>query len=213
MSLIHESKFEVLFGKLGRHVIRTKEGKDNPSCYQRSVQKPASRMVWGCMSACGMGSLHIWKGTINAERNIVSSPPDSVLRFQSRLLRLGGVYQLPNELLLKYFIAPAMYHQAAQQIGLSQKYNKMYFDQDVHNHKFELGDVVMNFLTNRSRDVAMGPGSGPSGDGDDARVPRTATSPTFWHKDETISRGADQQPPMGPCSSTSKSNSLVSRHG
>ncbi|KAK3553637.1 hypothetical protein QTP70_006759 [Hemibagrus guttatus] len=36
-----QSKFEVLFGKLGRHVIRTKEDKDNPSCYQRSVQKPA----------------------------------------------------------------------------------------------------------------------------------------------------------------------------
>ncbi len=65
-----ESKFEVHFGKLGRHVIRTKEDKDNPSCYQRSVQKPASLMVWGCMSACGMGSLHIWKGTINAERYI-----------------------------------------------------------------------------------------------------------------------------------------------
>ncbi len=54
-----ESKFEVLFGKLGCHVIRTKEDKDNPSCYQHSVQKPASLMVWGCMSACGMGSLHI----------------------------------------------------------------------------------------------------------------------------------------------------------
>ncbi len=52
-----ESKFEVLFGKLGRHVIRTKEDKDNPSCYQRSVQKPASLMVWGCMSACGHGQL------------------------------------------------------------------------------------------------------------------------------------------------------------
>ncbi len=60
-----ESKFEVLFGKLGRHVIRTKEDKDNPSCYQRSAL-----MVWGCMSACDMGSLHIWKGTINAERYI-----------------------------------------------------------------------------------------------------------------------------------------------
>ncbi|KAK3544017.1 hypothetical protein QTP70_034282 [Hemibagrus guttatus] len=39
-----ESKFEVLFGKLGSHVIRTKGDKDNPSCYQRSVQKPASLM-------------------------------------------------------------------------------------------------------------------------------------------------------------------------
>ncbi len=45
-SVVNESKFEVLFGKLGRHVIRTKEDKDNPSCYQRSVQKPASLMVW-----------------------------------------------------------------------------------------------------------------------------------------------------------------------
>ncbi|KAK3515719.1 hypothetical protein QTP70_030163 [Hemibagrus guttatus] len=76
-----ESKFEVLFGKLGRHVIRTKEDKDNPSCYQRSVQKPASLMVWGCMSACGMGSLHIWKGTINAERSIHNI--ELVLRYGS----------------------------------------------------------------------------------------------------------------------------------
>uniref|UniRef100_A0A9J7X381 Uncharacterized protein n=1 Tax=Cyprinus carpio carpio TaxID=630221 RepID=A0A9J7X381_CYPCA len=51
-------------------VTDTKEDKDNPSCYQRSVQKLASLMVWGCMSACGMGSLHILKGTINAERYI-----------------------------------------------------------------------------------------------------------------------------------------------
>uniref|UniRef100_A0A8C1J3L4 Tc1-like transposase DDE domain-containing protein n=1 Tax=Cyprinus carpio TaxID=7962 RepID=A0A8C1J3L4_CYPCA len=65
-----KSKFEVLFGKLGRHVIQTKEDKDNPSCYQHSVQKPASLMVWGCMGACGLGSLHIWRGTINAERSI-----------------------------------------------------------------------------------------------------------------------------------------------
>ncbi|KAK3535896.1 hypothetical protein QTP70_021190 [Hemibagrus guttatus] len=76
-----ESKFEVLFGKLGRHVIRTKEDKDNPSCYQRSVQKPASLMVWGCMSVCGMGSLHIWKGTINAER-LAEDPGKCSLCFQ-----------------------------------------------------------------------------------------------------------------------------------
>ncbi|KAI4871611.1 hypothetical protein NFI96_000999 [Prochilodus magdalenae] len=39
-----ESRFEVLYGTLGRHVIRTREDKDNPSCYQRSVQKPVSLM-------------------------------------------------------------------------------------------------------------------------------------------------------------------------
>jgi len=36
-----------------------------------------------------------------------------------------------------------MYNQAAQEIGISQKYNKMYYDQDAHVQKFELGDEVM----------------------------------------------------------------------
>ncbi len=37
---------------------------------QRSVQKPASLMVCGCISAYGMGSLHVLEGTMNAERYI-----------------------------------------------------------------------------------------------------------------------------------------------
>ncbi len=64
-----ESKFEVLFGKLGRHVIRTKEDKDK-LLSALSSEACISDGIWGCMSACGMGSLHIWKGTINAERYI-----------------------------------------------------------------------------------------------------------------------------------------------
>ncbi len=38
-------------------VLRAKEEGDLPACYQLSVQKPASLMVWGCISAYGMGSL------------------------------------------------------------------------------------------------------------------------------------------------------------
>uniref|UniRef100_A0AAR2M5U8 Tc1-like transposase DDE domain-containing protein n=1 Tax=Pygocentrus nattereri TaxID=42514 RepID=A0AAR2M5U8_PYGNA len=41
-----------------------------PDCYQCKGQKPASLMVWGCVSAHGMGNLHICEGTINAERYI-----------------------------------------------------------------------------------------------------------------------------------------------
>ncbi len=41
-----------------------------PVCHQHSVQKPASLMVWGCISAYGMGSLHVLEGTMNAERYI-----------------------------------------------------------------------------------------------------------------------------------------------
>ncbi len=39
-------------------------------CYQHSVQKSASLMVWDCINACGMGSLHVLEGTMNAERYI-----------------------------------------------------------------------------------------------------------------------------------------------
>ncbi len=46
-----ESKFDIL-----------------PACYQNSVQKPL--IVWGCISAYGMGSLHVLEGTMNAERYI-----------------------------------------------------------------------------------------------------------------------------------------------
>ncbi|KAJ8369210.1 hypothetical protein SKAU_G00092380, partial [Synaphobranchus kaupii] len=48
--------------------IQVKEEKDHPNCYQHKVQKPASVMVSGCVSAHGMGNLHIYEGTINAER-------------------------------------------------------------------------------------------------------------------------------------------------
>ncbi len=62
-----ESKFDILVGNHGRRVLRAKEEGDLPACYQRSVQK-SSLMVWGCISAYGMGSLHVLEGTMNAER-------------------------------------------------------------------------------------------------------------------------------------------------
>ncbi len=42
-----ESKFDILVGNHGRRVLRAKEEGDLPACYQHSVQKPASLMVWG----------------------------------------------------------------------------------------------------------------------------------------------------------------------
>ncbi len=65
-----ESKFDILVGNHGRRVLRAKEEGDLPACYQHSVQKPASLMVWGCISAYGMGRLHVLEGTMNAERYI-----------------------------------------------------------------------------------------------------------------------------------------------
>ncbi len=65
-----ESKFDILVGNHGRRVLRAKEEGDLPACYQRSVQKLASLMVWGYISAYGMGSLHVLEGTMNAESYI-----------------------------------------------------------------------------------------------------------------------------------------------
>ncbi len=65
-----ESKFDIFIGNHGRRVLQAKEEGDLPMCHQRSVQKPASLMVWGCISADSMGSLHDLEGTMNAERYI-----------------------------------------------------------------------------------------------------------------------------------------------
>ncbi len=65
-----KSKFNILVGHHGRCVLRAKEEGDLPACHQRSVQKLAYLMVWGCKNAYGMGSLHVLEGTMNAERYI-----------------------------------------------------------------------------------------------------------------------------------------------
>jgi len=65
-----ESKFDILVGNHGHRVLRDKEEGNLPACHQHSVQKPASLLVWGCISAYGMGSLHVLEGTINAETYI-----------------------------------------------------------------------------------------------------------------------------------------------
>ncbi len=42
-----KSKFEILVGNHGCCILWAKEEGDLPACYQNSVQKPASLMVWG----------------------------------------------------------------------------------------------------------------------------------------------------------------------
>ncbi len=45
-------------------------GPKTKDCYQQQVQKPGSVMVWGCVSALGIGNLQFCDGTINAEKYI-----------------------------------------------------------------------------------------------------------------------------------------------
>ncbi len=65
-STVRRVQVDILVGNHGRCVLRAKEEGDLPACYQRSVHKPASLMVWGCISAYSMGSLHVLEGTMNA---------------------------------------------------------------------------------------------------------------------------------------------------
>lgn len=48
-------------------VIRRKEEAFHTDCLKRKVKFPASIMVWGCMSARGVGNLYFIDGTVNAK--------------------------------------------------------------------------------------------------------------------------------------------------
>ncbi len=65
-----ESTFGILVGNHRRRVLQAKEEGDLPACYKCSIHKPASLMVWGCICAYGMGSFHVFVGTMNAKRYI-----------------------------------------------------------------------------------------------------------------------------------------------
>ncbi len=61
-----ESKFDILVGNHGRRVLRAKEEGDLPACHQFSSKASISDGM-GSISACGMGSLHVSEGAMNAE--------------------------------------------------------------------------------------------------------------------------------------------------
>ncbi len=63
-----ESKFDILVGNHGGRVLWAKEG-DLRACHQRSVQKPASLMVWGCIRYGQLACLGMLNA-MNAERYI-----------------------------------------------------------------------------------------------------------------------------------------------
>ena len=55
-----ECTFQLVFGKNGRRILHAKDENDHPDCYQWKVQKPASVMVWGCISVQGW-SAYMWR--------------------------------------------------------------------------------------------------------------------------------------------------------
>lgn len=65
-----ESRFEVCVGDSRSRVIRRKDEAYHTDCLKRKVKFPASVMVWGSMSAKGVGRLHFVEGIVNANKYI-----------------------------------------------------------------------------------------------------------------------------------------------
>ncbi|KAL1247793.1 hypothetical protein QQF64_023169 [Cirrhinus molitorella] len=61
-----ESKFCMSFGNQGARVWRKTGEREMPKCLKSSVKYPQSVMVWGAMSAAGVGPLCFIKGRVNA---------------------------------------------------------------------------------------------------------------------------------------------------
>lgn len=61
-----ESRFEVCLGDNRKRVIRQPSEAYNNDCLKRTVKFPKSIMVWGCMSAQGVGQLAFIDGTVNS---------------------------------------------------------------------------------------------------------------------------------------------------
>lgn len=63
-----ESKFDVCVGDCRKRVIRSKAEAFHKDCLKRTVKFPKGQMIWGCMSAHGLGQLVLINGTINASK-------------------------------------------------------------------------------------------------------------------------------------------------
>jgi hypothetical protein len=53
-------------GDYRKRVIRSKEEAFHKDCLKRTVKFPKSVMIWGCMSARGLGKYQFIEGTVNA---------------------------------------------------------------------------------------------------------------------------------------------------
>jgi hypothetical protein len=63
-----ESKFDVCVGDFRKRVIRSKDEAFHADCIKRTVKFPKGVMIWGCMSAKGLGNFEFIDGIVNAEK-------------------------------------------------------------------------------------------------------------------------------------------------
>lgn len=56
----NEFKCIILFGNHGWYILHSTEERVKLTYSQHTVQTPASLMIWGCINASSVGSLHLW---------------------------------------------------------------------------------------------------------------------------------------------------------
>lgn len=84
-----EARFEVCVGDSRSRVIRTKGEVYDTDCLKKKVKFPASVMIWGSMSARGVGKLHFVDGIMNADKYI--NVLENNLKPQIEELRLQNI--------------------------------------------------------------------------------------------------------------------------
>lgn len=65
-----ESKFDLEIGDVRSKILRKPTEAYHRDCLKRTVKFPASVMIWGCMSANGVGRLCFIENTVNAAKYI-----------------------------------------------------------------------------------------------------------------------------------------------
>lgn len=63
-----ESKFDICVGDHRKQVIRTKHETFHKDCLKRTIKFPIGVMIWGCMTASGLGYFAFIDGTVNAAK-------------------------------------------------------------------------------------------------------------------------------------------------
>ncbi len=81
-----ESKFDILVGNHGRRVLRAKEERDLPACYQRSVQKMFTYYICVCTRAAGLIEGDSHAHLVSKDGSVISSKSPSCA------FRRSGVY-------------------------------------------------------------------------------------------------------------------------
>lgn len=63
-----ESPFPVMYGNIGRRVIRQRHESLTQKCIKQECKFPASIQIWGCFGNGGIGKMTAYDGTVNAKR-------------------------------------------------------------------------------------------------------------------------------------------------